>query len=97
MILKPSADVIKHFIHVNYGPSKTSCVHARVNCFQNVLAYFALLVSYPRKMFMKLKPSAGVTKHFIPVNYDPSKISCTVIQCTDVPMHCFCSACKLPS
>jgi hypothetical protein len=85
MILKPSADIIKHFIH----PSKTSCEHAHVHCFQNALAYFALLVSYPLKMFTKLKPSADVINHFIPVNYGPSKMSCTVIQCMDVPMHCF--------
>ncbi len=61
----PNADVIKHFIH----PSKTSCEYAHVHCFQNALAYFALLVSYPRKMFMKLKPSAGVIKHFMDVTY----------------------------
>ncbi len=43
----------KHFTLVTYGPSKTSCYHA---IFKNVLAHFALSVSYKRKMFMKLTP-----------------------------------------
>jgi hypothetical protein len=32
------------------------CVHALVQHFQNALAYFAMVVSYECKMFMKLTP-----------------------------------------
>jgi hypothetical protein len=31
-------------------------LHASVQCFQNVLAYFATAVTYTRKMILKLTP-----------------------------------------
>jgi hypothetical protein len=39
----------KHFRHVNYSSSKISytiahCMHAPVQCFQNALAYFVMVV-----------------------------------------------------
>jgi hypothetical protein len=55
--------VYKHFTPVTYSPSKISCavhcMHAPMQCFQNVLAYFASVRSYADKMFMKLRPGCG--------------------------------------
>jgi hypothetical protein len=41
-----------------------------IQCFQNALAYFATVVSYAGKMFMKSTPGANVIKLFTAVSYD---------------------------
>ncbi len=50
----------KHFMRVTYCLSKIRCtthwMHAPLQCFQNVLAYFVMVVSYSCKMSMKLTP-----------------------------------------
>jgi hypothetical protein len=43
---------------------------ALVQCFQNALAYSAMIISYACKMFMKSSPVAKVIKLFTAVIYD---------------------------
>ncbi len=43
-----------------------SCMHAPMACFQNAAAYFATVVSYPRKMFVKWTPGPNIIKLFCP-------------------------------
>jgi len=65
MTTAPVVNFIKHFTQVTYGPSKISCNiincrHAPMQRSENALAYFAMVVSYTCKMFMKLSPEHGV-------------------------------------
>jgi hypothetical protein len=41
-----------------------------VQFLQNALAYFAINVTYKRKMFMKLTPRASVIKLFTAISYN---------------------------
>jgi hypothetical protein len=63
----------KHFTLVTYSLSKIRCTihckHFPIQCFQNELAYFAIAVSYGRKMLMKLSPGTDVTKLFTAISY----------------------------
>jgi hypothetical protein len=89
-----NADVIKYFTHVNYGLSIISCtdihcIHACTHAvYSNCASLYAVAVSYPPKMFMKLIPGADVIKHFMHVTRGINAISCTAIHCTHAPMQC---------
>jgi hypothetical protein len=44
------------------------CIHAQMQCFQNVVAHFATALSFARKMFKKFTPvylSMALKKSFI--------------------------------
>ncbi len=48
-------------------------MHAPMRCCQNALAYFAIAVSYMRKMFMKLAPE-GIARRQISPGPDVIKL-----------------------
>ncbi len=72
----------KHFTLVTYSLSKIKCtihcVHFPIKCFQNALTYFAIAVSYGRKMLMKLPPGTDVIKLFTAISYEfRNKLECS--------------------